>query len=329
MNDVKKILTAKKDEPLPTAEPAAHPAMKANLERTRKQLRAEQEAQAANGMVRIAPMVGLDIVPNRIRSTPPDPITVKPEDCWVDRKYQRDALTRKSAKLIYNIVSDWQWSKFKPPVITRDTEDRYIIIDGQHTAIAAATHPDIKTIPAMFVPLEDVDDQARSFIGHNTNRIPVASLDLYHARITAGEPLAVNLDHILKEYGIRVVRTLSGSSHPWEPNQTVATGVIMKMLDKHGPIKFASIAEFVSQCGFTPIKADHWRFAESLLVGQDKVNIYNTSMMLEVINAVDQNDALNEGAKIANSLDVAKYQGLLIYYKNRYTDMYRITRPKK
>lgn len=274
-------------------------------------------------LVRIVAMDDLEVVPNEITTSAPGAINVKPEELWVDREYQRN-LSRRSRKLIHEMVSEWDWAKFKPPVLTRDEKGRYLIIDGQHTAIGAATHPDIKTIPAMFIPLQDVSDQARSFIGHNTARIPVASLDLWHARITGGDPLATQANDVLTEFGISVVRAIQGSNHIWKTNQTVATAVVTRILDKHGLPKFRQVVEFVSKCGFSPIKADHWRFVEVLLLGAEANNQqFTPSMMLEVVKSHNVIDALNESTKIARAIEQPVYRGMLVYYKQQYNKVYR------
>jgi hypothetical protein len=312
-----------KDEPDENGK-TVHPAATTNkakmLQNAHRQLRKEQEAM--DGLVPIEGLTGLDIVPNRINSAPPNPISVRPEECWVDHKYQRN-ISRRSMKLIHDIVTNWDWAKFKPPVLTRDLSNRYVVIDGQHTLIAAATHPDIKAVPAMFVPLSQVQEQAQSFIGHNTARIPVAPLDLFHARITANEDVAVTADKVLREYGITVVRSVQGSGHIWKTNQTVATGIILRILNKYGLPKFVSIVEFVSKCGFAPVRADHWRFAEHLLIGPDRQNQYTPELMIEIIKAANDQDALTEANRIAKSMGLANYQGLLIYYKNRYNETYK------
>jgi hypothetical protein len=284
---------------------------------------ASRKAKTDDLLVRIEPMIDLEAVPNEIVASAPGVINVKPEECWVDREYQRN-LSRKSRKLIYEMVSGWDWAKFKAPVLTRDEAGRYLIIDGQHTAIGAATHPDIKTIPAMFIPMTDVSDQARSFIGHNTARVPVASLDLWHARITAGDELATQANDVLNEFGISVVRAVQGSNQIWKTNQTVATAVVTKILSKHGLPKFRKVVEFVAACGFSPIKADHWRFAEALLLSAENNNsMFTPSMMLEVVRASNPTDALNEATKIARSIEEPVYRGLLVHYKNQYNKTYR------
>ncbi|MGO7815405.1 hypothetical protein ACC674_38205, partial [Rhizobium ruizarguesonis] len=50
------------------------------------------------------------------------------------------------------------------------------VLDGQHTAIAAASNPHIDVIPVMIVDAEDTVSQAKAFIGQNTERLGVTTL---------------------------------------------------------------------------------------------------------------------------------------------------------
>lgn len=66
-------------------------------------------------------------------SPPPEHRLVVPSTLIVEVGYQRD-LSGKSLKLIKNIVANWDWARFKPPVCA-ETPDGLFVIDGQHTAI--------------------------------------------------------------------------------------------------------------------------------------------------------------------------------------------------
>jgi len=289
--------------------------------------KAELEEQVAQGVLQIQPIHGVDVIPNEIESTPPKPMEARPEELWVDRRYQRGHLSRKSQRLIHDIVSAWDWTKFKAPVVARDDQGRLLVIDGQHTAVAAASHPDIVKIPVMLVSLKDMEDQARAFIGHNTDRVNVPALDLYHARIAAKDELYVTADRVLKDNGISVVRSVAGSAagETWTKNQTVATKVLVKLLDKFGEPKFNQIAEFVSQCGFSQIRADHWRFAAMFLTAEgERASIFSHKMMLEMIRQQDELDAFAEARKMATSLGRPTAHGLLLYYQLRYKEYYKI-----
>lgn len=120
-------------------------------------------------MRKIAPMNMPDITPGGADMAEPKFERANPADLLVDEGYQRN-LSERSVKLIRKIVSHWDWRTFMPPVVVR-TKLGMHVIDGQHTAIAAATHPKIKDIPVMVVKADEVADRARAFLGRNRDRI--------------------------------------------------------------------------------------------------------------------------------------------------------------
>ena len=87
---------------------------------------------------------------------------VDPSMLLGDDGYQRDSSER-SLKLVRKIVAGWDWAKFKSPVAVL-TDAGLELIEGQHTAIAAATHPDIEKIPVMIVDEKQWEDRASAFI---------------------------------------------------------------------------------------------------------------------------------------------------------------------
>jgi hypothetical protein len=126
---------------------------------------------------------------------------VKPLDLFIDGKYQRD-LTDKSKKLIRHIIRNWDWKKFKPPIVARDEHGLYVIIDGQHTSIAAASNPFIKQIPICLVPMETQEHRAESFVGHNVDRISVTGIDKFRAKLEAGDEDAISINMALNNSGV-------------------------------------------------------------------------------------------------------------------------------
>jgi len=86
-------------------------------------------------------------------------------------------------------VAGWDWAKFKAPVAVM-TDAGLELIDGQHTAIAAATHPEIATIPVMIVDVDKRAERAAAFIGHNRDRVAV---DAQITPLTQIEIKAINL----------------------------------------------------------------------------------------------------------------------------------------
>lgn len=124
------------------------------------------------------------IRPKQVSTELPETRNVSPSELRIEPKYQRD-LTGRSISLIKKIVAGWDWAKFKPPVCA-ETKDGLFVIDGQHTAIAAASHPGISKIPVLVVSADDVEHRADAFVSHNRDRLAMSVFQVFHAEVTAG-----------------------------------------------------------------------------------------------------------------------------------------------
>lgn len=144
---------------------------------------------------------------------------VAPTNLHVETAYQRD-LSTKSMRLIRKIVSEWDWAKFKPPICT-EAADGLFVIDGQHTAIAAATHPGIKQIPVIIVSAPVVEKRADSFVAHNRDRLAMSPLQVFHAEVTAKDPTAVAILKVAVAVGVSFPRSVPAKGYA-KPGQCVS-----------------------------------------------------------------------------------------------------------
>ena len=274
-----------------------------------------QEKTAVLGIRRIQPFDDLmGAEPNDPSPHPPETIEMDPGDLWVDASYQRN-LSRKSVALIIRIIANWDWSRFKPPVVARDPQGRLNIIDGQHTAIAALTHPVIKKIPVLVVDIETVKEAAGAFLAHNTERVFVTSFDKWQAKITAEDPTVCQIDEILTANNITVARNLKK-----EENNTIAVGELEKRFKMLGPIKFREYIEHVAACNFAPIKQEHL-IAMSILLyptvptpGPEIV----PSLLVDVIHSLSDPESLGNAARLAQSMAIGKGEALALHWKTKY-----------
>ena len=205
----------------------------------------------------VEPVDLLQIIPSSIQNDAPTTLMLRPTELWIDGRYQRD-ISRAGKKLILDIVENFSWHKFRAPVVTRDEEGRYVVIDGQHTAIGAASHPGIKKIPVSFIPMKDLREQALAFISHNTAKVNVPSIDLFFSKVTANDPTAVEVLEVLQKYGVSLARYLPSQGH-YEPNQTIATGRLTMLFDKYSRTKFEDIIRTIAEMNLRPISATIWR----------------------------------------------------------------------
>ena len=144
--------------------------------------------------------------PNAVDGSPPEMRLVTPSDLLVEPAYQRD-LSGRSVTLIRKIVSGWDWAKFKPPVCA-ETDDGLFVIDGQHTAIAAASHPSVPAIPVMVVGAEKIEQRAEAFVAHNRDRLAMSALQIFHAEVAAGGAEARAIMAVVTKVGATVPRTV-------------------------------------------------------------------------------------------------------------------------
>lgn len=193
---------------------------------------------------------------------------VSPSDLLVDQAYQRD-LSPKSIALIRKIVEEWDWRRFKPPVVAF-ANGGLQVIDGQHTAIAAASHPGIDKIPVMVVDAPELQARALAFIGHNRDRLQVTAMQLHHAAVAAGEDLAVTVEQVCARAGVTLVRSAYGSRQ-WKVGETQAINAVKILVDKRGAQKARQILEALVAAELAPISAHDVKAAEMLFTVADYV----------------------------------------------------------
>ena len=145
-----------------------------------------------------------DLAPAEITTAAPTIEWVDPKTLLVDGEYQRH-LSEASISLIRRIVAGWDWARFKPPVVAR-TEEGLEVIDGQHTATAAATHPAIELIPVIVVEAAAVADRARAFVGHNRDRLNVTKMQMHFSAVAAGDEDAMTVTQVCDRAGVKILR---------------------------------------------------------------------------------------------------------------------------
>lgn len=135
----------------------------------------------------------------------------RPELTWlpvkllsVDPTYQRTLDSRRSERAICQIVEKFRWACFGT-VLVCPCEDGWRIIDGQHR-VEAAKRLGIATVPCIVVPEASVAEQASIFLSTNLTRVSVNIYALFHARIAAGEPVALATVELCKQALLTIPR---------------------------------------------------------------------------------------------------------------------------
>jgi hypothetical protein len=201
-----------------------------------------------NGLRKIEPLPLPGIEIKEIVGTKPELKWVPPTSLLIDATYQRD-LSDRSISLIKKTVANFAWNRMKPPIVVK-VKGGLHIVDGQHTAIAAATLK-IVEIPIFVVEAENIDERARAFVGHNTDRVIVSPFDIYRALVASGDPDACDVAAVCRRAKVRV-RYICPSS-AIDVGDTASIGTIRRMVKNRGVIKARQILEVLVAAKRAPI----------------------------------------------------------------------------
>jgi hypothetical protein len=220
-------------------------------------------------MRRIEPLpLPADVTPGAIDTAPPRMIMVRLDQLFVDEKYQRD-LSDRSVRLIHRIVTGWSWRKFNPPIVAeRDEPGTYDVLNGQHTAIAAASHGGIAELPVMLVEAGSVVDRAGAFVSHNRDRVVMQASQLLHAEAAAGDEDAQTVLLVCQRAGVTLLRNPPQNGR-FKPRDTIAVAVIRRLISKRGAMRARQVLETCAKAEAAPLSADLIKAVEELLCGPD------------------------------------------------------------
>lgn len=208
------------------------------------------------------------VEPNAIASKRPKFEWVDPRTIYVEEAYQRD-IAESGIAMIRRIVAGFSWERFKPPIVVRDEEAGVLVaIDGQHTAIAAASHPKIDKIPVMIVEAADVAARAASFVGHNRDRIALTAMAIFYAELTAGDPLAQAVQRACKRARVIILKQSINLKNKTPVGGTIAIGTLKALVSKpNGEAFLGRVLNVLVAAGRGPIKASEIRATALVLEG--------------------------------------------------------------
>lgn len=213
------------------------------------------------------------VTPSEIVADEPTFEWVQPRDLFVEEDYQRD-LSQNSIKLIRRIVENFNWSRFKAPICCRlpETGDALVVIDGQHTAIASATHPTVGTIPVMVIAGENIRERAKAFVGHNRDRLALTQMAIFHAEAAGGDPTAVMIEQACEAAGAKILHHAVNLRNKLPAGQTIAVGTIRKIAQRDGAAMVTRVMRLLTKAGRGPIKADEIAAVHLIVTDSPKVD---------------------------------------------------------
>lgn len=234
---------------------------------------------------------------------------VNPTSLLIDGAYQR-ALSESSVKLIRKIVGGWDWRKFKPPVCASSAEG-LLVIDGQHTAIAAASHPSIETIPVMIVDAVDRADQAAAFIGHNKDRINITKGQMHFASLAAGDEDAQTVAQVCERAGVTILRNPPANSI-YKPGDTVALVSVQALIARRGAMRSREILQALVQARCAPVGAQAIKAVETLMFDAEYKGEVTLEEITTALIAIGPEGAEREAKVFAASHNVPIWRGLAV-----------------
>lgn len=152
----------------------------------------------------VAPIKAPDVTPSAL-GEPPSLVWIVLEELVINDAYQRH-VSEKSVTLIRRMVARFDWGRVKALSVVAIGGGKYEVIDGQHTAIAAATHGGIDALPCLLTRDRDAAMRAADFVSLNRDRLAMTPMQVFFAELAAGEELAGDVDRGVRAAGGRVLK---------------------------------------------------------------------------------------------------------------------------
>lgn len=158
-----------------------------------------------------------------------------------------------------------------------------MVLDGQHTAIAAASNPYIKEIPIMVVEAPRTAEQAAAFVGQNTERVGVTSLQLFRAAIVAEDEDALTVEQVCQRAGVKVLSS-PPSQAKYNARETVAVTTLRGLIVRQTAMGARRILEVLANADLAPITMHHIRAAEFLMTNKDHAQKFDPEDLSKAIS---------------------------------------------
>ncbi|QOZ25309.1 DUF6551 family protein [Bradyrhizobium sp. CCBAU 51753] len=166
----------------------------------------------------------------------------------VDERYQRKIVGRASEKSVLSIAENFSWAKFAPVVVAEidGDEELFAVIDGQHRTTAAALRG-IRDVPCL-VMKAGFADQADAFAAINGGVTAISTMQLYHARVAAGDAESVALHEACRDGGVTICRYPIPAADI-RVGETLAAARLARQLKRYGRDVFVAALSCITKTG--------------------------------------------------------------------------------
>lgn len=127
---------------------------------------------------------------------------VDPRVVVIDHRYQREM----RPALVAAIASDPRWELFGVPVLfKREAKGIFYCADGQQRieGIKRSKNPPSR-IPAVWFPVQGVDEEAAVFVQINEFRIALSALQKHKGKIVAKDPATLAIERAVESAGLSI-----------------------------------------------------------------------------------------------------------------------------
>lgn len=255
-----------------------------------------------------------DAVPATVLGEAPECRMVAPTDLYVDLDYQR-GLSERSIRLIRKIVTEWDWSAFKPPIV-QEIGGILEIVDGQHTAIGAATHGGIALIPIMVTKAGEISGRATAFVRHNRDRISVTPTQLHTAMVASGDEDALTIAQVCERAGITILRN-PPPLNKYRPGDTVAISSLRALTNRRYAAGARKVMDVCAATKAAPVSADLIKAVEHLLYADEYRTEIDGERIVQVVTAMG-GLLIKETERFATERRVSKWRAMAsVIFMNR------------
>lgn len=249
------------------------------------------------------------VEPATIESDPPHFHWVDPTALLVDGAYQRN-LSERSVTLIRKIVGSWDWAKFKPPVCA-STDGGLEVIDGQHTAIAAASHPGVTQIPVMIVHAAAQQDRASAFVAHNKDRLGITQGQMHYAAVAAGDEDALTIAQVCERAGVTILRGPPANG-VYKPGDSVALVSIGALINRRGAMKARIVLQALAQARCAPVGAQLIKAADVLMHDAEYAGTIAPEDITNAVQSLGVDGIEQEARVFAHTHKVPVWRGMAV-----------------
>lgn len=184
----------------------------------------------------------------------PEVLFLSVDQLVINEDYQRE-LSKPSRRLIRKIAANWDWGSYKAPSVCATEEDGvYEVVDGQHTAIGAATNGNIPFLPCLKGAAATLAAKAKGFLGINQNRIALTAAAVFNAQVAAQDEAAIAVEVAMSSVCCSLLH-VPPPNGGWKVGDTMAVGTLMNLARARGQARVALVLKIAKDAHAAPISS--------------------------------------------------------------------------